>query len=63
VINTLPTFPVFIGSGLNASNVQQYRNAHGFIVGSCLKFDGHWENDIDEKAVQHFIQACHLIKR
>lgn len=39
---------VLVGSGITAANLHQYWPiADGFIVGSSLKFDGDWRNDID----------------
>lgn len=43
--------PVIIGSGITADNVNEYKVANGLIVGSYLKEDGCWFNDIDEKHV------------
>ncbi len=48
--------PVLIGSGINAQNLPDYWNmADVFIVGSSLKFDGKWENDVDPARVKEFM--------
>lgn len=50
--------PIFIGSGITPINLKDYYNyADGFIVGSYIKKDGYWENEIS-------IERCHkLIKK
>jgi uncharacterized protein len=49
--------PVLIGSGIDVSNIGIYWNlADAFIVGSSLKFDGNWENDVDPDRVSEFMQ-------
>ena len=51
--------PVLIGSGIDASNLSEYRElADAFIVGSSLKFDGNWENDVDPKRVTEFMHIA-----
>lgn len=46
------TLPVLIGSGIDVDNIAEYWNlADGFIVGSSLKVDGNWENDVDQERV------------
>jgi membrane complex biogenesis BtpA family protein len=39
--------PVLVGSGITATNVHRYRSAHGFIVGSSVKRNGHWAGPLD----------------
>ena len=40
--------PVMIGSGLTFANMEKYWDlADGFIIGSYLKIDGLWSNDLD----------------
>jgi membrane complex biogenesis BtpA family protein len=41
------TCPVFIGSGITPDNVSTYSAyANGLIVGSYLKTDGNWQNEV-----------------
>jgi hypothetical protein len=44
--------PVFVGSGLDPSNLARYASAHGFIVGSSVKRGGLWSNPLDRDAVK-----------
>jgi membrane complex biogenesis BtpA family protein len=53
-----PEIPVYIGSGITAENVGDYRDATGFIVGSSLKEDGHWENPLCADRVEAMVQAA-----
>ena len=46
-----PDLPVYIGSGITAANAALYAAADGFIVGSSLKKDGHWENPLDRARI------------
>ncbi|KAI6181490.1 hypothetical protein M3Y98_00834900 [Aphelenchoides besseyi] len=55
--------PVLIGSGLTIDNCHEYRNAHGFIVGSYFKRNGHWANPLDSKRINDFIAKVHELKR
>ena len=51
------TIPVIIGSGIDKFNVNEYwAFADGFIVGSSLKKEGVWENEIDAVRLKQFIQ-------
>ncbi len=48
--------PVLIGSGVDVNNIQDYWEfADGFIVGSSFKNEGNWENKVNNKRVQQFI--------
>jgi len=48
--------PVFLGSGISDSNIDQFYNeADGFIIGTYFKVDGLWSNTIDPTRVTHFI--------
>jgi hypothetical protein len=49
--------PTFVGSGVTPSNIVQYPQADGFIVGSAVKRDGHWANAIDPHRVQAMAKA------
>ena len=48
--------PVFLGSGISSSNIEQFRNdADGFIIGSAFKVDGLWSNTVDPNRVTQFV--------
>jgi hypothetical protein len=49
--------PVLVGSGLTPSNLERYRTAHGFIVGSSVKHDGLWSNPLDPTRVKAMAAA------
>ena len=44
--------PVLVGSGVTPSNVTQFPTAHGFIVGSSVKYGGVWYNPLNPDAVR-----------
>jgi len=49
--------PVIIGSGADLYNVEEFWEiADAFIVGSSLKYEGNWENDVDPSRVDQFMQ-------
>jgi membrane complex biogenesis BtpA family protein len=51
--------PVLVGSGVDANTVKStLAAAHGVIVGSSLKVDGHWANTHDPAAVKRFVDAA-----
>jgi membrane complex biogenesis BtpA family protein len=51
--------PVFVGSGVTPANVARYLPlARGLIVGSTLKRDGAFQNELDPARVRAFIEAC-----
>lgn len=53
-----PDLPVLVGSGINAQNLNQYTAwADGLIVGSALKVDGYWADDIDENNLADLLTA------
>jgi predicted TIM-barrel enzyme len=48
--------PVFLGSGISESNLDQFYNeADGFIIGTAFKVDGVWSNTVDPIRVSQFI--------
>ena len=57
VQQTTPNLPVYIGSGMSATNVGAFKDAHGFIVGSTFKEMGYWENALSEERIRSFIEA------
>ena len=55
--------PVIIGSGLTATNIENYWNiADAFIVGSWFKFDGFWKNSISVDRVNEFMSKVSLLR-
>ncbi|MGC6416702.1 MAG: BtpA/SgcQ family protein [Bradymonadia bacterium] len=50
--------PVAVGSGVTADNIGEYvGRAAAVIVGSALKYDGHWRNAVDEGRVKRVRDA------
>ena len=50
--------PVAVGFGVTADNIGEYvRRAAAVIVGSALKYDGHWRNAVDEGRVKRVRDA------
>ncbi len=48
--------PVLVGSGLTAANIEEYWElADGFIIGSSLKRDGIWSNELDRDRCRQFM--------
>jgi len=55
--------PVLIGSGLDFNNIQDFWNyADGFILGSSLKRDGIWENEVDRNRVKKVITKMNQLR-
>lgn len=54
--------PVLVGSGVTAENVAEYAHADGLIVGSWLKRDGYWENEVDPERVKALMKAVRVCK-
>ena len=55
--------PVYLGSGVTAANVGEFRAAaDGFIVGSEFKIGGHWSGAVDPKRVRRFMTALERTK-
>lgn len=55
--------PTFVGSGVSPFNIDQYRHADGFIIGSAVKRDGHWANAIDPRRVEAVATAFAALAR
>ncbi|KAK6040740.1 membrane complex biogenesis protein, BtpA family [Cooperia oncophora] len=55
------SLPIFIGSGVTASNVHQFRSADALIVGSDFKKDGKWMNELDADRVKHFMNRINSL--
>lgn len=55
--------PVIIGSGITAENIHEYWDfADGFIVGSSLKKEGKWENEVEKIRVEKLMQKVTLLR-
>lgn len=53
------SLPVIAGSGTNAANVRDVLAvAHAAIVGSDLKRDGLWSNDLDPARIERFVRIA-----
>lgn len=49
---------VLVGSGITPENVKDFApHADALIVGSALKFEGHWSNPVDTARVKTLMQA------
>ncbi len=52
--------PVLVGSGVTAENCHQFAPwADALIVGSSLKVDGRWSNNVDPDRVKRMTEALH----
>jgi uncharacterized protein len=47
--------PLYLGSGITAENLGSFFMADGFIVGSYFKKDGRWNETVDPKCVERFM--------
>jgi len=62
-VNKAVNVPVLIGSGIDSVNIADYwKLADGFIVGSSLKFDGNWENDVEPQKVTDFMAKVRMLR-
>ena len=57
VIKATPNLPVLIGSGITPENAKNFEKAHGFIVGSYLKQNGNWNQEMDEDRLKNMAQT------
>lgn len=56
--------PVLAGSGVTATNLDQYFHCcDGVIVGSTLKRNGHWANELDPGRVQEFVDKLNSLRQ
>jgi membrane complex biogenesis BtpA family protein len=49
--------PVFVGSGVTAENLHEFREADGFIVGTAFKREGRVSEPVDVERVRAFVSA------
>jgi membrane complex biogenesis BtpA family protein len=55
--------PVIIGSGIHSDNIHEYWDfADAFIVGSSLKKEGNWENEVEKNRVKKLMQKVYQLK-
>jgi uncharacterized protein len=57
------SIPTLIGSGITPENIGEYGAASAFIVGSSVKKDGKWENELEEARVKAVVRALEKIGR
>lgn len=58
LIKSNTNIPVLIGSGINTDNIKTFYNfADAFIIGSHFKENGYWENMLDNKRIEDFMNA------
>ncbi len=63
VRDAVPETPVFANTGVNLSNVEeQLAIADGAVVGTTFKYDGVFENHVDEKRVKVFMDKAKTIR-
>ena len=55
--------PIFIGSGINPSNVERFKSADGFIIGTFFKKEGKWQNELDEERINRLLEAVESLKQ
>lgn len=55
--------PVIVGSGVTTENAAAYAAADGLIVGSSLKRNGLWSEELDAARVSAFMQAVRELPR
>lgn len=62
-VKTAVKIPVIIGSGVDSENIQDYWDfADAFIVGSSLKKEGNWENEVDRNRVIKLMDKVRRLK-
>ena len=53
-----PDLPILVGSGITAENASIYKPlVDGVIVGSYLKQEGHWANDLSQERISRLVTA------
>jgi hypothetical protein len=63
VKQAVPETAVFANTGINVNNVEeQLRIADGAIVGTTFKYDGQFENHVDEERVRALMEKVHKIR-
>jgi membrane complex biogenesis BtpA family protein len=63
VKDAVPNTPVFANTGVRLENVEEQLSiADGAVVGTTFKYDGKFENHIDEKRVKAFMDRVKSIR-
>lgn len=57
VVKETVNIPVFIGSGVSADNISNFKFADGLIIGSEFKKNGFWRNELDEDRIKKIVNA------
>jgi len=56
-VRAVTELPIVVGSGATAEQLPElFKYADMVIVGSYLKRDGLWSNELDEERVRHFVE-------
>lgn len=58
----ISSMPICIGSGISPVNVEKFRNADVFIVGTYFKKDGKWQNELDENRIRQLLDNIEKLK-
>lgn len=62
-VKNVSTQPVIIGSGVDQYNIHEYWDfADAFIIGSSLKKEGSWENEVDRERIKQFMQKVNQLR-
>src|SRR4051812_1832070 len=51
------TIPTLVGSGITAENVARYASADALIVGTSIKRDGVWTNEVDSDRASELVES------
>jgi len=55
--------PLLVGSGTTPENLPElWHRAQGFIIGSCIKKGGRWENPLDKRRITAIIRAAEKLR-
>lgn len=64
VKDTVPDTVVFVNTGVRLENVEEQLNiADGAVIGTFFKYDGVFENHVDEKRVNVFMNKVKAIRK
>ncbi|MDP2990448.1 MAG: BtpA/SgcQ family protein, partial [Kiritimatiellota bacterium] len=64
VKEAVPDTPVFANTGVRLENVAaQLSIADGAVVGTTFKYEGQFENHVDEKRVGAFMEKVNSLRR
>ena len=56
-VSSVVNVPTFIGSGVTPDNINLYRGADAFFVGSSVKSDGVWSSRLDPGRTRAVVEA------